>query len=288
MSSFKPGDFRITDRAMEIWALPKDSEVLDIGCGQGEAVEYLQDHYGFKTSGIDVSTTMIKEGLERNPKLNIKFGDGEFLENYSSYSFDGVMMECVLSLVNIPDEALHEVYCVLKKGGKLFISDLYIKDPDPQFVLQLAVEAERLAKLPHGEGDCASHSHEEGDNEQDDSTHCTHDCNDCSLDCGDDCTHEEEDHDMGEDSDYYKKEHQKKAVKFRSESRFVLEPLIQELQEIGYKNIHWEDFSVELDNFVAQKLMDRESLKDCFCDESLKPNDTYKTGYFLLTAEKPI
>lgn len=256
MSSFKPGDFRITDRAMEIWALPKGSKVLDIGCGRGEAVEYLQDRYGFKASGIDLSTSMVKEGLARNPKLDIKFGDGEFLDDYSSYSFDGVMMECVLSLINIPDEALHEAYCVLKKGGKLFISDLYIKNPDSEFIQALATEAERQEKLPHVEGECSAH--------------------------------EDKEHDMGPDSDYYKQEHQKKAVNFRADSRFVLEPLIKQLLEIGYKNILWEDFTAELDNFVAQKLMDGESLEDCFCGESLKSGDKYKTGYFLLTAEKPL
>lgn len=281
MSSFKPGDFRITDRAMEIWTLPKSSKVLDIGCGQGEAVEYLQNHYGFKASGIDLSTAMIKEGLARNPKLDIKFGDGEFLDDYSSYSFDGVMMECVLSLINIPDEALHEVYCVLKKGGKLFISDLYIKNPDPEFIESLAAEAEKQAKLPHVEGECSSHGHAECDGEQD--------CGGiaCDQDCHD-CTHEDKEHDMGENSDYYKQEHQKKAVNFRAGSRFVLDPLIQQLAEIGYKNILWEDFTAELDNFVAQKLMDGESLEDCFCSESLKPGDKHKTGYFLLTAEKPL
>jgi SAM-dependent methyltransferase len=237
--------------------------------------------------------------LARNPKLDIKFGDGEFLDDYPSYSFNGVMMECVLSLINLPDEALHEVYCVLKKGGKLFISDLYIKNPKPEFLQALAREAEIQQQTPHSEGDCSSHNHSDCD-EQDCNTcdagnmsscddNCS-DCSDCSLDCdhSHDHDHSHDDHDMGPDSDYYKKEHKKKAVPFRSEGRLAIDPLIEELKEIGFQNIQWEDFSIELDNFVAEKMMSGESLEECFFCESLKPEDGYKTGYFLLVAEKPL
>ena len=34
-------------------------------------------------------------------------------------------MQDVLPLINLPDEALHEAYCVLKKGGRLVIVDEY-------------------------------------------------------------------------------------------------------------------------------------------------------------------
>lgn len=242
MSCLKPGDLRITKKAMDSWNLPKGSAVLDIGCGTGETIEYLETEYGFQCSGIDLSMERIKEGKTRNPDLNIKYGDGEFLDEFSSFSFDGVTMECSLSLINLPDEALHEAYCVLKKGGRLFISDLYIKDPDPAFAKALKIEAERRSRKPHNEGECG--------------TECEED-------------------------------HKNRISTFRSSGRFLLNPLIEQLEEIGYKNIRWEDCSAELDRFVAEKLFNEGSLEGCICTEAVHPKDSFKTGYFMLTAEKP-
>ncbi len=242
MNDLKPGEFRITKKAMEKWKLPKGAKVLDIGCGSGETVEFLEKEYGFECSGIDLSMARIKEGKTRNPDMNIKYGDGEFLDDFSSFSFDGILMECTLSLINLPDEALHEAYCVLKKGGKLFLSDLYIKNPDPGFIRALQIEAERQSKKPHKEGECGT-------------------------DCAED--------------------HKKRLVSFRSCGRFLKEPLAEQLEEIGYRNIVWEDCSPELDSFVAEKLMKDGTLEDCLCGEALHPKDNFKTGYFMLTAEKP-
>ena len=67
-------------------------------------------------------------------------------------------MESSLSLINMPDEALHEAYCVLKKGGRLIISDLYEKDPDEDQMRAVRIEADRQSRIPHKEGDCEERS----------------------------------------------------------------------------------------------------------------------------------
>lgn len=242
MNNFKPGEFRITKRAMEIWKLPKGAAVLDIGCGLGETMEYLEKEFGYKCSGIDLSMARIKEGKTRNPNLNMQYGDGEFLDGFSSLSFDGVTMECVLSVINLPDEALHEAYCILKKGGRLFLSDLYIKNPEPGFAKALQIEAERQSRIPHKEDAC-----------------------------GTECA----------------EEHKTRALGFRASGRFLMEPLMKQLEEIGYQNIAWEDCSMELDTYVAEKIMRDGTLEGCLCEEALCPKDDYKTGYFMLTAQKP-
>ncbi len=242
MNDFKPGEFRITKKAVDSWKLPEGAKVLDIGCGLGESMEYLENEYGYDCSGIELSMPRIKEAKERNPNLDIRYGDGEFLEDFSSYSFDGVMMECVLSVINLPDEALHEAFCVLKKGGKLFLSDLYIKNPEEGFVRALDIEAKRQSSKPHTEGECGT-------------------------ECADD--------------------HKNRALNFRSSGRFLQGPLIAQLEEIGYKNIKWEDCSAELDTYVAEKIMRDGTLEGCLCEGALCPKDAYKTGYFMITAEKP-
>lgn len=241
MSKLKPGEFRLTDQAMARWGLDKGASVLDIGCGRGETVQYLSEQYGFQAKGIDLSAKLIAEGLERNPKLDIKKGDGEFLEDYASYSFDGVLMECVLSVTDKPDEVLHEIYCVLKKGGRLFISDLYVKNANQDLLTQAKQQAEEQSKIPHDHGEC-------------------------SISCADD--------------------HQKRAVDFRINGRFLIEPLLVQLLDIGYRNPCWEDVSPELERYAAEKVMADGTLDGCLCEEALIPMEG-KTGYFILTAEKP-
>ena len=143
----------MTVKALEIAGLGEGDRVLDIGCGEGDDVAFFAER-GLKAEGIDMSLTAVSRAREKHPGIDVKFGDGEFLDGYSSFTFDGVFMQRVLSLINIPDEALHEAYCVLKKGGKLVIVDEYYRRPDAKKMRAVAIEAERQSKRPRKEGDC--------------------------------------------------------------------------------------------------------------------------------------
>ena len=153
MTIARPGGFEVTDRALEIANYKKGSRILDIGCGGGDTVDHL-NKMGLKAEGIDINLAKIDEAKKAFPGINIKFGDGGFMDDYMSFTFDAVVMECSLSTFPQPDEALHEVYCVLKKGGRMIITDYYEKNPDPQQVKAVAIEAARQARMPHNEGDC--------------------------------------------------------------------------------------------------------------------------------------
>lgn len=150
----RPGKFDITDKAMEICGLEKGAKVLEIGCGEGETTEHFEKDLGYDVTAIDMSLEMVRRAKERGLKAEIKFGDGEFLDDFSSFTFDCVVMECVLSLINMPEEALHEAWCVLKKGGRLFISDMCHRDPDPDIMAAVAKKAREEAMRPHEYGEC--------------------------------------------------------------------------------------------------------------------------------------
>ena len=153
MTIARPGGFTVTDRALEIADYKMGSRVLDIGCGEGDTVDYL-NKMGLKAEGIDINLAKIDTAKKQFPDIDVKFGDGGFLDDYMSYTFDGIMMECSLSTFPQPDEALHEAYCLLKRGGRLIITDYYEKEPDPQQVKAIAIEADRQSRIPHQEGDC--------------------------------------------------------------------------------------------------------------------------------------
>lgn len=153
MAILRPGGKKLTDDALRMAGLREDGRILDVGCGEGDTVAQLTER-GFEAEGIDMNLPRIAEAKELHPGIDVKFGDGEFLDSYMSYTFDGVLMESCLSLINMPDEALHEAYCVLKKGGKLMIADLYEKDPDEKQMRAVRIEADRQSRKPHQEGDC--------------------------------------------------------------------------------------------------------------------------------------
>lgn len=154
MAIMRPGGLDLTDRGIELSGLAEGSRILDVGCGEGDSAAHLKADLGMDAEGIDMNLSRISEAKELHPEVSISFGDGEFLDAYMSYTFDGVLMEGSLSQINMPDEAMHEAYCVLKKGGRLIISDVYEIDPDPKQMKAVAIEAERQAKIPHQEGDC--------------------------------------------------------------------------------------------------------------------------------------
>ncbi len=244
MTIQRPGEFRITDAGLDLAGLPKGGRVLDVGCGEGDTVNHLNE-LGFRAEGIDLSLPKIASAKEMFPEIDVKYGDGEILDEYMSFTFDGITMECVLSLINMPDEALHEAYCVLKKGGKLIINDLYEINPDPQQVKAVAIEAARLARLSH------EHEHEDGECEE-----------------------------RGE-----------RLVPFRFGGAFFKDELIAQMEETGFRVMAFEDRTMDLDNFVAQSVMDgEEDIMSGLCNNLQKEINGKKRriGYFLLVVQKPV
>ncbi len=125
--TIRPGGFEITRTAVDFCRFNKDAFLLDIGCGKGATVEYIEKKYRYNCTGIDLSETLIMEGLKRNADLNLQVAKAEALP-FNDETMDGVLAECSFSLMKDKKTVLNEIKRVLKPNGKFIISDMYLKD----------------------------------------------------------------------------------------------------------------------------------------------------------------
>lgn len=98
-------------------------KLLDVGCGTAFLIDLLSKEHDANFYGLDLSDKMIEIAKSKNIK-NVEFVVGKSNElPYEDNAFDIVV--CSQSFHHYPyqDEAVDEVYRVLKKGGLYILSD---------------------------------------------------------------------------------------------------------------------------------------------------------------------
>jgi len=95
-------------------------KVLDIGCAYGFMLKRFPNH--FKKYGLDVSKHAIEIAQKRHPEINFKVGEIEKKLPYQTNFFDVVIINDVIEHLKYPEQALENIYSVLKKGGILYIT----------------------------------------------------------------------------------------------------------------------------------------------------------------------
>jgi arsenite methyltransferase len=129
-TGIRPGGLDLTQQALARSKLPAGSRILDVGCGTGVTVEYLLYEHVIQAVGIDLSSMLVAQGKARDAALPLLVGDAGALP-FSNASFDGVLLECTLSLVRDWERVLTECHRVLKPPlGRLIVTDLYARNPE--------------------------------------------------------------------------------------------------------------------------------------------------------------
>jgi len=124
--TIRPGGLALTDRAMRLCNFSRGARILDVGCGMGATVAHLQQEFHIRAVGLDPSPSLPTQGTRLRPGLPLLRGRAEALP-VGNRKMDGMICECVLSLVEDPPRALSEYYRVLSPGGRLMLSDIYSK-----------------------------------------------------------------------------------------------------------------------------------------------------------------
>ena len=150
-----PGGEELTLEAAGACGWKEGDRILDLGCGAGGSMLLLKERLGLKPVGCDRDEGMLARARALDPSFTLRKTDGMSLDFPSLY-FDGALLECSFSLMNRHDELLNELYCVLKKGSKMAITDLYYINPDPDRAGEVYYEARRMLNTPRTENDCDS------------------------------------------------------------------------------------------------------------------------------------
>ncbi|BHH81859.1 DVU_1556 family methyltransferase [Desulforhopalus sp. 52FAK] len=123
-SCLRPGGTKLTQRAIEFLGPQIGPVIVDGGCGAGTGLRVLSE-LGYAAFGLDLEMGLLSEAKEIGAPLTQ--ADLSLLPLQSS-SVDTVFCECAWNLTK-KTETLSEFYRVLKPGGTLVLSDIYLRTP---------------------------------------------------------------------------------------------------------------------------------------------------------------
>jgi len=118
--------------------------ILDIGCGNGEKIDYFKRLGTTKeVIGLDIAQDILKG------KTNRVCADAQYLP-FKSNTFDGVICSEVLEHLPNPELCVKEIHRILKKGGIVFISTPVLNIPLPILIpIFRKISGAKLEKREH-------------------------------------------------------------------------------------------------------------------------------------------
>ncbi len=131
--SLHPGGLDLTKQLARKLGVSESDTVLDLACGMGSTVNFLESTYNCAAVGIDLSGDLTGRArmLFKKGKLGFVNADGENLP-FESESFSTVVSECSFCLMPNFSLGIRESLRVLKHGGRLGITDIAVQGPLPK------------------------------------------------------------------------------------------------------------------------------------------------------------
>ena len=105
--------------------LPERSDVLDVGCGNGISARALNDKYGCRVLGVDLSEKMVAAGKSmcKSDDIRLVVGDGERLSSIVGLRrFDCVVYNASIFIFPDASRSIREAAACLKPGGTIAFS----------------------------------------------------------------------------------------------------------------------------------------------------------------------
>lgn len=127
--SFHPGGVKLTARLGEVLRLTPQARVLDVASGKGTSAIHLAETFGCEVVGVDYGQGNVREANEiaaakgLGGRVWFDQGDAERLP-FDDATFDAIVCECAFCTFPDKPTAAQEFARVLKKGGRVGLSDL--------------------------------------------------------------------------------------------------------------------------------------------------------------------
>lgn len=118
--AWRPGGAELTRHALDLCGFAPAAKVADIGCGTGLTVRLLEER-GVHGLGMD------RVFSERPDISRFVCADVDGLP-FRKNCLDGMICECVLSLLAEPERAVQGFCEVVRPGGLLLLTDMYLLD----------------------------------------------------------------------------------------------------------------------------------------------------------------
>lgn len=123
--ALRPGGLALTERGVALCGFASGARVADVGCGPGATLGLLAGR-GFAALGIDPDPVFLDQARQEAPAAVLIQAQAQALP-LPEACLDGLVCECVLSTLDRPEAALAEMARVLRPGGRVLLTDLYVR-----------------------------------------------------------------------------------------------------------------------------------------------------------------